>query len=112
MLHVMNARYVVRDLHTIAPRHLSVRAGDSSRRSEETVKNFELRLSVQLLLLLLYIYYIILYIILYYIILYYIILYYIILYYIILYYNLLLLLNASSLRNVYGSFPASNTHRK
>ena len=53
MLHVMSARCVARDWHTIAPEPLSVRVGDSSRRSEETVKNLELRLLMQLLLLLL-----------------------------------------------------------
>ena len=31
--------------------HLSVRVGDSSQRSEESVKKFELRLSMRLLLL-------------------------------------------------------------
>ena len=49
MLPVMSARCVARDLHTVAPGHLSVRVGDSSRRSEEIVKNLELRLSMRLL---------------------------------------------------------------
>ena len=52
-LHVISARCVARDLHTIAPGHLSVRVGDSSRRCEEIVKNLEQRLWMRLLLLLL-----------------------------------------------------------
>ena len=35
MLHVISVRCVARDLHTIAPGPLSVRAGDGSRHSEE-----------------------------------------------------------------------------
>ena len=43
MSHVMGARCIARDLHTIVPWPV----GDSSRRSEEFVKNnLELRLSV------------------------------------------------------------------
>ena len=52
MLHVISTLCAARDLHMIAPRHRSVRARDSLQRSEETVKNLELCLSVQLLLLL------------------------------------------------------------
>ena len=33
MLHLINARRVARDLHTIDQGHLSLRVGDSSRRS-------------------------------------------------------------------------------
>ena len=38
------ARCVARDLHKLAPGHLSVRVGDGSRRSGEIVKDLELRL--------------------------------------------------------------------
>ena len=41
MLHVMSARCVACDLHTIG--HLSVCVVDGSQRSEEIVKNLELR---------------------------------------------------------------------
>ena len=48
MLHVISARCIARDLHTVAhvcaQGHLSVRVGDGSRRSEEIVKNLKLRL--------------------------------------------------------------------
>ena len=37
-LHVIGARCDARDFRTIVPGHLSVRVGDSSRRSAETVK--------------------------------------------------------------------------
>ena len=46
MLHVMSARSVACDLHMFAAGHLSVRVGDSLRRSE-IVKILELRLSIQ-----------------------------------------------------------------
>ena len=36
MLHVKSARCVARDVHTVAPGHISVRVGDRSRCSEET----------------------------------------------------------------------------
>ena len=36
---MISALCVARDLQTIAPIHLSVRVGDSSRRSEEIVKS-------------------------------------------------------------------------
>ena len=45
MLHVISARCVTRDLHSVAPGPL---AGDSSRRSKKIVKNLKLRLSVRL----------------------------------------------------------------
>ena len=35
---MISVRCAARDLHTIAPGHLSVRIGDSSRRSEEIVE--------------------------------------------------------------------------
>ena len=53
MLHVISARCVARDLHTIAPGPLGVRVGDSSQLSEEIVKNLESRLWMRVLLLLL-----------------------------------------------------------
>ena len=42
MLHVISARCVARDLHTIAPWPL-----ERTRRSEEIVKNLELHLSMR-----------------------------------------------------------------
>ena len=54
MLHVVSARCAARDLHAVAPGLLNVCVGDSSRRSEEIVKNLELRLSMRSLLIFLY----------------------------------------------------------
>ena len=51
ILHVMSARCVARDLHTVAPGHLNVCVGDRSRHSEEIVKNLEWRLSMRSLLI-------------------------------------------------------------
>ena len=53
MLHVISARCVARDLHTIAPGSLERTCWNGSRRSKEIVTNLELRLSMRLLLLLL-----------------------------------------------------------
>ena len=53
MLHMTSAQCAARNLHMIAPGHLSVCVGDSSQHSEGIVTNLELHLSVRLLLLLL-----------------------------------------------------------
>ena len=97
MLHVISARCVARDLHTIAPgphepacwRQFAVPLGDC-KKSRRAPLNAIILYYIILYYIILY-YIILYYIILYYIILYYIISYYIILYHIILYYILYLI---------------------
>ena len=46
MLHMTSAQSVAHDLHVVAPGCLSMHVGDSSRGSEEIVKDLELCMSV------------------------------------------------------------------
>ena len=52
MSHVISARYVARECSRLRHDHLNLHVGDKSRRSEEIVKNLDLRLSVRSLLVL------------------------------------------------------------